>query len=45
MYRISQEEPEGWAKAFVIYFGSKRITHCSFLDTAETAVQKLLGTC
>ena len=44
MYRIVQEEPEGWEKAFAVYFGEKRITHCRFLDSAETAIQKLIGT-
>lgn len=44
MYRIAQEEPEGWQKAFVVYFGGKRITHCSFFDSAEVAIQKLIGT-
>lgn len=44
MYRIVQEEPEGWQKAFVIYFGAKRVTHASFRDTAEAAIQKLIGT-
>jgi hypothetical protein len=44
MYRIVQEEPEGWQKAFVIYFADKRITHSSFRDTAQVAVMKLIDT-
>ncbi len=44
MYRIIQQEPEGWEKAFAIYLGDKRITHCRFMDTAQDAVMKLLGT-
>lgn len=44
MYRIVQEEPEGWQKAFVIYFGAKRVAHCSFKGSAEIAVQKIIGT-
>lgn len=44
MYRIAQKEPEGWQKAFVIYFGDVRITHCRFKDTAQECVMKMLGT-
>lgn len=39
MYRIEQQEPEGWAKAYVIFFGSKRITHCSYMDTAADLIR------
>jgi len=42
MYRIVQEEPEGWQKAFAVYFGDKRISHCSFKDSAQVAVMKLI---
>ncbi|WP_267478975.1 hypothetical protein [Burkholderia sp. B21-005] len=35
MYTIKQEEPEGWEKAFAIYFAGKRVTHCSYRDTAQ----------
>lgn len=44
MYRIKQEEPEGWQKAFAIYFSDKRITHCSFKDTAQCVIQSLIAT-
>ena len=42
MYRIVQEEPEGWQKAFAIYFGDKRITHASFLDAAQETIKTLI---
>ena len=45
MYRIKQEEPEGWQKAFVIYFGNKRITHCSYLRTAQECIKTEIEMC
>ena len=44
MYHIKQEAPEGWEKAFVVYFGEKRITHCGYMDTAQDTIKKLIGT-
>lgn len=44
MYRIKQEEPEGWEKAHVIYFGDRRITHCRYKDTAAQVIQTMIGT-
>lgn len=43
MYRIVHEEPEGWEKAFAIYFCHRRVTHCRYSDTARATLRMLIG--
>lgn len=43
MYEIKQTEPEGWEKAFTLFFAGKKITHFRFLDTAEDYLKELIN--